>query len=113
MLALIRDDAEAPDVEVIEDDRGAWLYSPVTSRGEAVGVLELRVPAHPDRQAIAEVAEAGHALAYIVIANRRYTDLFEWGQRSVPLSLAAEIQRRLLPATYIFSAVVMTGFCGV
>ena len=32
-----------------------------------------------------------------MIANRRYTDLFEWGQRSVPLSLAAEIQHRLLP----------------
>ena len=43
---------------------------------------------------------AAHALAYIVIANRRFTDLFEWGQRSVPLSLEAEIQHRLLPASY-------------
>ncbi|MDQ5808628.1 MAG: serine/threonine-protein phosphatase, partial [Actinomycetota bacterium] len=44
--------------------------------------------------------QAAHALAYVVIANRRYTDLFEWGQRSVPLSLAAEIQHRLLPGSY-------------
>jgi len=87
-------------VEVVEDDAGAWLYAPVTSRGEAVGVLELRVPSRPDEQTVAEIARAGHALAYIVIANRRYTDLFEWGQRSVPLSLAAEIQHRLLPGSY-------------
>ena len=47
---------------------------------------------------------AAHAMAYIVIANRRYTDLFEWGQRSVPLSLAAEIQHRLLPGSYTCEA---------
>ncbi|HEX8104080.1 MAG TPA: PP2C family protein-serine/threonine phosphatase [Solirubrobacteraceae bacterium] len=87
-------------VEVVHDDGGAWLYAPVTSRGEAVGVLEVRVADRPDDQTIAEIAQAGHALAYIVIANRRYTDLFEWGQRSVPLSLAAEIQHRLLPGSY-------------
>ena len=32
-----------------------------------------------------------HPLAYIVIVNRRFTDLFDWGQRSVPLSLEAEL----------------------
>jgi serine phosphatase RsbU (regulator of sigma subunit) len=40
----------------------------------------------------------------MIIANRRYTDLFEWGQRTVPLSLAAEIQRRLLPASFTCEA---------
>ena len=35
-----------------------------------------------------------------MIANRRFTDLFDWGQRSVPLSLEAELQHRLLPASY-------------
>ena len=39
-----------------------------------------------------------------IIANRRFTDLFEWGQRSVPLSLAAEIQHRLLPGAYTCEA---------
>jgi serine phosphatase RsbU (regulator of sigma subunit) len=39
-----------------------------------------------------------------VISNRRYTDLFETGQRTVPLSLAAEIQRRLLPAAFTCEA---------
>ena len=32
-----------------------------------------------------------------MIANRRHTDLFEWGQRTTPFNLSAEIQRRLLP----------------
>ena len=91
-------------VEVVADDAGAWLYAPVTSRGEAVGVLELRVPSRPGPETLAQIAQAGHALAYIVIANRRYTDLFEWGQRSVPLSLAAEIQHRLLPGSYTCEA---------
>jgi hypothetical protein len=91
-------------VEVVEEDGGAWLFAPVTSRGEAVGVLELHVPVRPDDQVIAHAAQAGHVFAYIVIANRRYTDLFEWGQRSVPLSLAAEIQHRLLPGSYTCEA---------
>src|SRR3954453_9722806 len=76
------------------------VFAPVTNRGEAIGVLEVRLPGDPDAQALADVALAGHALAYVVIANRRFTDLFAWGQRSVPLSLAAEIQHRLLPGSY-------------
>ena len=87
-------------VQVVEEDESTWLFAPVTTRGEAVGVLELRLSGVPDEQTIRDVAGAAHALAYIVIANRRYTDLYEWGQRSVPLSLAAEIQHQLLPGSY-------------
>ena len=47
---------------------------------------------------------AAHALAYVVIAARQHTDVFEWGQRSTPFALAAEIQRRLLPASYTCEA---------
>jgi hypothetical protein len=53
---------------------------------------------------VTDIATAGHALAYIVVANRRHTDLFEWGQRSAPFSLAAEIQRRLLPGAFTCEA---------
>src|SRR4051794_10231875 len=56
-------------VQVVPDADGAWLFAPVTSRGEAVGVLELRLPVAPDEQTVLDVGEAGHALAYIVIAN--------------------------------------------
>jgi serine phosphatase RsbU (regulator of sigma subunit) len=91
-------------VEVIDEDGGARLFAPVTSRGEAVGVLELVLEHFPAQQTVADVAQAAHFLAYVVIANRRYTDLFEWGQRSVPLSLAAEIQHRLLPGAFTCEA---------
>jgi serine phosphatase RsbU (regulator of sigma subunit) len=94
----------AQKVEVIAEDGGARVFAPVTSRGEAVGVLELELEQYPDVQTVADVALAAHFLAYVVIANRRYTDLFEWGQRSVPLSLAAEIQHRLLPGAYTCEA---------
>jgi serine phosphatase RsbU (regulator of sigma subunit) len=80
------------------------ILAPVTSRGEAVGVLELILPFEPAPITLEDVELAAHQLAYMVIANRRYTDLFEWGQRTVPLSLAAEIQRRLLPASFTCEA---------
>jgi serine phosphatase RsbU (regulator of sigma subunit) len=87
-------------VEVV----GTCVYAPVTNRGEAIGVLELTLPQAPDAEAITDIAVAAHALAYVVIANRRFTDLFAWGQRSVKLSLAAEIQHRLLPGAYTCEA---------
>src|SRR4029450_5956522 len=91
-------------VEVVAENGAARLFAPVTSRGEAVGVLELRLEDFPVEQTVADVALAAHFLASVVIANRRYTDLFEWGQRSVPLSLAAEIQHRLLPGAFTCEA---------
>ncbi len=96
--------AQAVQVIVDEGNGGARLFAPVTSRGEAVGVLELSLDDPPVEQTVADVALAAHFLAYVVIANRRYTDLFEWGQRSVPLSLAAEIQHRLLPGAFTCEA---------
>ena len=84
-----------------EHDAGATrVFAPVTNRGEAIGVLELSLPRSPHPATLADVALAAHALAYVIIANRRFTDLFDWGQRSVRLSLAAEIQHRLLPGAF-------------
>jgi serine phosphatase RsbU (regulator of sigma subunit) len=91
-------------VDVREVDAGARLTVPVTDRGDAIGLIELDLPYHPDERAVADIAAAGHALAYIVVANRRHTDLFEWGQRSTPFTLAAEIQRRLLPNAFTCEA---------
>jgi hypothetical protein len=93
--------------QTVVEERGAGgtrLFAPVSNRGEAIGVLELRIDGLPGERTRAEVARAARALAYVVIANRRFTDLFEWGQRSIPLSLAAEIQHRLLPASYTCEA---------
>jgi serine phosphatase RsbU (regulator of sigma subunit) len=80
------------------DGVGSWLVlAPVTERGEVIGLLELALPHPPDADWRDEIAELAHVLAFVVIANRRHTDLYEWGQRTRPLSLSAEIQHRLLP----------------
>ncbi|MBB3678582.1 serine phosphatase RsbU (regulator of sigma subunit) [Modestobacter versicolor] len=93
---------QVADVSVTE--RGVCMIVPVTDRGDAIGVLELVLPEMPDEQVQADIRAAGHALAYVIIANRRHTDLFEWGQRTTPFSLAAEIQRRLLPSAFTCEA---------
>jgi serine phosphatase RsbU (regulator of sigma subunit) len=86
-------------------DSGHWtVLAPVTERGEAIGLLEMVLPDRPDAEVVEDIRRAAHALAFVVIANRRHTDLFEWGQRNVPFSLAAEIQRRLLPAAFTCEA---------
>ncbi|WP_329128650.1 serine/threonine-protein phosphatase [Streptomyces caniferus] len=76
------------------------VIAPVSDRGDAIGLLELTVPTLPDRRIMQLIVEAAHALAYVVIVNRRFTDLYEWGRRTTRLSLAAEIQHRLLPDSF-------------
>lgn len=87
-------------VEVVAEGDGWRVHVPVTERGDAIGILELSVPRHPDAETVDYLVAAAHALAYVLIASRRYTDLFEWAQRDTPFSVAAEIQRRLLPSSY-------------
>ncbi|MER5806628.1 PP2C family protein-serine/threonine phosphatase [Streptomyces sp. NPDC002033] len=91
--------SQRPSVE--DDGSGAVVrvVAPVTNRGDAIGLLELFLPAPPDAQVMREIGETAHALAYIVIANRSFTDVYQWGRRTRPLNLAAEIQHRLLPAS--------------
>jgi serine phosphatase RsbU (regulator of sigma subunit) len=85
----------------VVEARGEHLVLvPVTERGDAIGILELALPRPPDAQRIDYLVAAAHALSYVLIASRRHTDLFEWAQRDIPFSLAAEIQRRLLPSAY-------------
>ena len=83
---------------------GARITVPVTDRGDAIGLLEMRLPNHPEPSEIDDVLSAAHAMAYVVIAARQHTDVFEWGHRSTPFALAAEIQRRLLPLSYTCEA---------
>ncbi|MEV6637303.1 PP2C family protein-serine/threonine phosphatase [Actinoplanes sp. NPDC051470] len=80
------------------------VRAPVTQRGEAIGLLEIALPSAPDETTVRQVSRAAHTLAFVVIANRRHTDLFEWGQRTTPFTLAAEIQRRLLPEAFTCEA---------
>ncbi|MFG2265868.1 PP2C family protein-serine/threonine phosphatase [Streptomyces sp. NPDC048720] len=82
-----------------EDDGegGCRLVAPVTNRGDCIGVLDLLVP-HADDTVREAVGQAAHALAYIVVTDRRFTDLYHWGRRTTTMSLAAEIQHQLLPS---------------
>jgi serine phosphatase RsbU (regulator of sigma subunit) len=80
---------------------GGWrVLAPVTQRGEVIGLLEVFLDHQPDGDAEQLVRRAAHVLAFVVIANRRHTDLYEWGQRTTPFELSAEIQRRLLPNAF-------------
>ncbi|MGC4847240.1 PP2C family protein-serine/threonine phosphatase [Micromonospora sp. DT15] len=87
-------------VGVIAQPDGWMVLAPVTDRGEAIGLLEMVLPDEPAPATLQEIARTAHVLAFVVIANRRYTDLFEWGQRTTPFTLSGEIQRRLLPASF-------------
>jgi serine phosphatase RsbU (regulator of sigma subunit) len=88
------------NLEVVQGDHGWLVLLPVTERGDTIGILELSLPSPPAAETVDYLLAAAHALAYVLIASRRHTDLFEWAQRDIPFSLAAEIQRRLLPSAY-------------
>jgi serine phosphatase RsbU (regulator of sigma subunit) len=87
-----------PGQDRVDAHPSEWrVLAPVTERGEVIGLLELFVPEEPSSETMEEVAQLAHLLAFVTIANRRHTDLYEWGQRTRPLSLSAEIQHGLLP----------------
>lgn len=87
-------------VELVDTEAGVRVYAPVTERGETLGILELLLPAPPSDAIVDYLVSAAHALAYVVIADRRHSDMYELGQRGTQMSLEAEIQRRLLPSAY-------------
>jgi len=90
--------------DVLDDGDGHLVLVPITERGDVIGVLEVSLSSEPDRRILDYLIAAAHALAYVLIASRRRTDLFEWAQRDTPFSIAAEIQRRLLPSAYTLEA---------
>jgi serine phosphatase RsbU (regulator of sigma subunit) len=87
-------------VQVLAADDEWTVLAPVTERGEVIGLLEIGLGVPPAAAALEEIGRTAHALAFVVIANRRHTDLFEWGQRTTRFTLSAEIQRRLLPGAF-------------
>lgn len=121
VLPFVQDQAQmavrTQTVQVVPPGQGdpggrpshVWtVLAPVTERGEVLGLLELTLPCEPDPATIADISRIGHVLSFVIIANRRHTDLFEWGQRTTAFSLPAEIQRRLLPAAFTCEAGAFT-----
>jgi serine phosphatase RsbU (regulator of sigma subunit) len=90
----------AQRIEAVQEGNHWRVLVPVTERGDAIGILELSLDVQPGTETLDYLVSAAHALAYVLIASRRHTDLFEWAQRDTPFSVAAEIQRRLLPSAY-------------
>ena len=84
----------------IDEGGGERILVPVTETGDALGVIDLHLPREADALVFADIAAVAEALARIVIASRRHSDLMDWAQDTAPFSLAAEIQRRLLPGSY-------------
>ncbi|MER6976898.1 PP2C family protein-serine/threonine phosphatase [Streptomyces carpinensis] len=76
---------------------GRRVISPVTNRGDCIGLLEATLQNHDDT-VLAQIEDAAHALAYIIVTDRRFTDLYHAGRRTTETSLAAEIQHQLLPS---------------
>jgi serine phosphatase RsbU (regulator of sigma subunit) len=76
---------------------GRRVISPVTNRGDCIGVLEVTLQ-YADETVLGQISEAAHALAYIIVTDRRFTDLYQAGRRTTVTSLAAEIQHQLLPS---------------
>ncbi|MFB9961913.1 PP2C family protein-serine/threonine phosphatase [Sinosporangium siamense] len=82
---------------VPDEEYGQRVIAPVTNRGDTIGLLELTLPRITE-DVLEQIGQAAHALAYIIVTDRRFTDLYLWSQRTTRVSLAAEIQHQLLPS---------------
>ncbi|MEU0026817.1 PP2C family protein-serine/threonine phosphatase [Streptomyces sp. NPDC006335] len=91
---------------------GQRVITPVSNRGDCVGVLEVTLQ-HADDTVLRQVRDAAHALAYIIVTDGRFTDLYHLGRRTTETSLAAEIQHQLLPSAPCCEAAQFTLAAGL
>ncbi|MEU2281657.1 PP2C family protein-serine/threonine phosphatase [Streptomyces sp. NPDC013178] len=91
---------------------GRRVITPVTNRGDCIGVLEMTLQSADDA-VLRQVRDAAHALAYIIVTDRRFTDLYHLGRRTTETSLAAEIQHQLLPSAPCCEAAQFTLAAGL
>lgn len=91
---------------------GRRVITPVTNRGDCIGLLEVTLQ-FTDDTVLRQVRDAAHALAYIIVTDRRFTDLYHLGRRTTETSLAAEIQHQLLPSAPCCEAAQFTLAAGL
>lgn len=91
---------------------GRRVITPVTNRGDCLGVLEVTLQSADDT-VLRQVQQAAHALAYIIVTDGRFTDLYHLGRRTTKTSLAAEIQHQLLPSSPCCEATQFTLAAGL
>jgi hypothetical protein len=95
-----------------DDQDGRRVITPVTNRGDCIGVLEVTLQCADDT-VLRQVRDAAHALAYIIVTDRRFTDLYHLVRRTTETSLAAEIQHQLLPSAPCCQAAQFTLAAGL
>ena len=76
---------------------GVMVFIPISLRSERMGVLELVLDQEPPAQLLRRLRPVASAIAYVLLAARRYTDVFEMARRRKELELPAEMQWDLLP----------------
>ncbi|MDH6605625.1 hypothetical protein M2164_001260 [Streptomyces sp. SAI-208] len=91
---------------------GRCVITPVSNRGDCLGVLEVTLQS-ADETVLRQVRDAAHALAYIIVTDGRFTDLYHLGRRTTETSLAAEIQHQLLPSAPCCEAAQFTLAAGL
>jgi serine phosphatase RsbU (regulator of sigma subunit) len=79
-----------------ESDDKVTVHTPISLRGDRLGVLSVEVPAPADADTRRGLGEVALVLAYVVTLAPRYTDAFEQARRRRPLNLAAETQWAML-----------------
>lgn len=90
----------AADRAQIQDDGQRRVVGvPLTHRGHRLGVLEVSTPATISEADVDTIADVGDALAHEVALADGLTDHFERARRARALTVAAEMQWALLPAT--------------
>lgn len=93
--------AQIIDLDAGEVDR-RQLWVPLVDGTERIGVLVVNVPA-PNGRVDGRVAmlceRYAHLTAQLVLSKGSYGDAFELARRRQPMSVAAELQRQILPPT--------------
>jgi serine phosphatase RsbU (regulator of sigma subunit) len=79
---------------------GETILAPVSDHGDALGVIEVQLDRAATTRGIEDLLGVTGVLAHLLIAVRRHSDLEDWAESTESFSLAAEIQRRLLPGSY-------------
>ena len=90
----------AADRAQIQDDGARRVVGvPLTHRGHRLGVLEVSTPTTITEADVDTIADVGDALAHEIALADGLTDHFERARRARALTVAAEMQWALLPAT--------------
>lgn len=91
---------------------GLTLWAPLVDGTARLGVLEAVFPRGvvPDNELVTAVSEVASLLGELTVSRAAYGDRLERARRRVPLTLAAEMQWRLLPPlTFVGERVAVAG----